>query len=907
MRTVTSLLLATLFVSAVAHAGSIGGTAFEDRNRNGVQDTGEPGLRGVRLQLLGADGAVIRQASTATDGGFLFSSLADGEYVLSAVPRAGVRASLQDLGADPDPIPDFPFGRPRYASPSGLAGNLRRAGQQGAVFLHMGLGDSIGFGFNVCGSLFGEDGYFEPTTDRLAGTAAGAVVGDKQSIPGHETSDLLVPGISGDFPFTYNDIFHAVDEGAGLVSISIGGNDFLGPDGDGDAALAAALVTARKNLQEAVSNLVSELPASDVVINTVYDNLQGDDPVHNLWVPIWDQVLREVAWGQERRVTVAEIWPEYAHDEGGQVLGERDLICDDLFGLDGIHPTNRGYDLHEEKVWQAFGGVTLSGGADRLDLDLGFLRANREQTANSFDDVGGTTVDPGQALLLDGVGALVPSDGGELRLVGFALPQTPNLDLGQAVLHVRYRTTGAPLDDLYVIEASVDGTFAPPGSTATTWNTILPVVGSAGNDGAEPLAYPDQPVFRTVAAPLYAGAPTGGAGTLGWSDLDTLSVRIVTAPVGAPDGYAVEVDAAWVELFTVPAGSGGASDLMTLAGRDPRQAGRIARERLASVPEDAGAAAVLAEVGTEQDLALARRLGTAADPLVRAHAVRLLARLGELSTADLSTLLTDVAPGVRRVAARALDAAETSRPRLAARLLADPDPGVRLFGVRAAARDATGSPDRAGLGDGLELLLSALGDADRAVRVEAAAALLRQGDDRGVDLLLEAVASPPGSRRARTALRRATFGTGVLRRDLTHPDPERRALAAKLLGMRGATEAERASLRALLADEVRGVRLAAGDALSRLGDEAALDDLLGLVADEPVAAAVVLARYDDARVWRALADLSLSAAPGTARRIAARALALAATQGTGPLLTGLLAADDAQVRRLAAAGLGQLE
>ena len=899
--------------TTTAWAGSIGGVVFEDPNRNGIFDAAEKALPGIRVLLLGSEGTVLRQTFTGGDGRYLFAGLADGQYVVSVPPRRNLRASQPELGADVAPIPDFPFGRPRYGSMPGLAFDLRRAASQGIDFRHVALGDSIGFGFNFCGSLGGQDGYIEPTTERLRQATAGVVITDKQAIPGDETNDLLIPGIS--FPFGYNDIFYAIDNKAGLVSTSIGGNDFLGAEGGGDAAVAQALVVARRNLQETFSSLASEIPFADLELNTVYDNLEGEDPLHNVWAPIWDQVLRETAWGQVRRVTLAEVYPEYAHNEGGMILGQPDLICHDPFGLDGIHPTETGYDVHEEKLWQSFGGVTLAGD-DRPDFDLGFLPLRRTQTALAFDDVAGGVLNPDRALKIDGVGALVPSDNREFRLVGFMPPPPPGEDLAQAVLKIRYRTTGAPLDDLYRFEASIDGSFSPPGQTPMTWNTILPVVGSSGNDGAEPLAFPDQPQFRVVTAPLYLGAPISGVPTLDWDDLETLSVRVVTTAVGSPDGFAVEVDGAAVEIFTVPptdaAGKSPAPsrsddgqrsrgmELSRLIVRDREAARSVVLGGLESPALDALLASALPEVCTADDEGLIQRLLGSPTAMIRGHAVRALSCIPRAARiADLRIAALDSDTGVRRAAARSLaDLGDHAPADMLSALAAEADAGVRQAAIRALGRLP-----------GTEAVLKALmsGALDQMSRIEAAAALFERGDLTGFDILFDALTTP-SARRAREAfVTRPSQDPRLLAR-LRDPDPRARGWAAWVLGRsRVAAAPTLAALRPLLSDQDPKTRLVALDALSRLGDEESVVGMAGTMTgsgDALVDTARALARFDSPAACAVLTDIAASTdAPATARRLAARALAMSSSPAAAPALRSLEQSEDLRVRRLAAAGL----
>jgi large repetitive protein len=68
-------------------AASLGGTVFLDRNNNGVQDAGEPGLPGVQLQLpagtVDALGNPVAAATTDGNGQYRFESLLAGTYAVT--------------------------------------------------------------------------------------------------------------------------------------------------------------------------------------------------------------------------------------------------------------------------------------------------------------------------------------------------------------------------------------------------------------------------------------------------------------------------------------------------------------------------------------------------------------------------------------------------------------------------------------------------------------------------------------------------------------------------------------------------------------------------------------------------------------------------------------------------------
>jgi|GEM_PF-6105741 len=66
---------------------SLGNRVFSDENRNGIQDTGEPGVTGVNITLYvnacGANGVAIATTSTDANGIYNFGALAGGNYFVA--------------------------------------------------------------------------------------------------------------------------------------------------------------------------------------------------------------------------------------------------------------------------------------------------------------------------------------------------------------------------------------------------------------------------------------------------------------------------------------------------------------------------------------------------------------------------------------------------------------------------------------------------------------------------------------------------------------------------------------------------------------------------------------------------------------------------------------------------------
>lgn len=82
--------------------GTIGGTIFLDADANGVQDSGERGMSGVAVHLLGAAGERIATAETfahACEGLYIFSGVLPGNYTVEVVPPEGYGFTVPGMGA----------------------------------------------------------------------------------------------------------------------------------------------------------------------------------------------------------------------------------------------------------------------------------------------------------------------------------------------------------------------------------------------------------------------------------------------------------------------------------------------------------------------------------------------------------------------------------------------------------------------------------------------------------------------------------------------------------------------------------------------------------------------------------------------------------------------------------------
>lgn len=87
----------------VQTTGQIGDTVWQDLNRDGLQDTGEPGIPGVAVQLTPdpntmalLPGSYPKTLTTLANGSYLFQNLPAGQYTVKITPPTGFSATLRD-------------------------------------------------------------------------------------------------------------------------------------------------------------------------------------------------------------------------------------------------------------------------------------------------------------------------------------------------------------------------------------------------------------------------------------------------------------------------------------------------------------------------------------------------------------------------------------------------------------------------------------------------------------------------------------------------------------------------------------------------------------------------------------------------------------------------------------------
>ena len=110
--------------------GSIGDRVWEDKNYNGVQDSGEVGVSGVTVKLLNSAGVVVATTTNAT-GNYLFSNLDAGNYKVQVLSPSGYFVTKLDQGGNDANDSDI--------NSSGITGTIALAAGQAITNVDAGI------------------------------------------------------------------------------------------------------------------------------------------------------------------------------------------------------------------------------------------------------------------------------------------------------------------------------------------------------------------------------------------------------------------------------------------------------------------------------------------------------------------------------------------------------------------------------------------------------------------------------------------------------------------------------------------------------------------------------------------------------------------------------------------------
>ncbi len=87
-------------VDAGIEPGALGDRVWLDSNGNGLQDSGEPGVANVTVNLLDGSGAIVATQTTDATGFYNFAAVLPGEYTVQFVVPAGMTLVTANQGSD---------------------------------------------------------------------------------------------------------------------------------------------------------------------------------------------------------------------------------------------------------------------------------------------------------------------------------------------------------------------------------------------------------------------------------------------------------------------------------------------------------------------------------------------------------------------------------------------------------------------------------------------------------------------------------------------------------------------------------------------------------------------------------------------------------------------------------------
>jgi protocatechuate 3,4-dioxygenase beta subunit len=212
----------------------LGDTVWEDKNGNGVQDTGEAGIAGVNVQLKDSTGKVVQTTTTAADGKYSFTA-DPGAYTVSVTAPSGYQFTGKDVGSDDNK--DSDFGSNGQSGSITLNSGDNNTSVDAGLFKYVSVGDRVWLDTNKNGVQdSGEAGLCGVKVTLL--DADGKQVGASVStdVNGNYTFSNLKPG-------SYTVVFDkaSLPEGMAFTSANQGTNDAT--DSDVSAAGVSHVVT----------------------------------------------------------------------------------------------------------------------------------------------------------------------------------------------------------------------------------------------------------------------------------------------------------------------------------------------------------------------------------------------------------------------------------------------------------------------------------------------------------------------------------------------------------------------------------------------------------------------------------------------------------------------------------------
>jgi uncharacterized surface anchored protein len=176
----------TLRAGLVIQQAAVGDRVWEDANGNGIQDSGEAGIVGVKVDLKDAGGNIVKTTTTGADGKYSFT-VDPGKYTVAVTAPTGMTATDQHKGAD------------------GVDSDINAGGQSDAITLAAGqTNNNVDAGFYK-GATLGDRVWMDANKNGVQDSGEAGVAAVKVILldaAGNPTGATATTDTNGNYSFT---------------------------------------------------------------------------------------------------------------------------------------------------------------------------------------------------------------------------------------------------------------------------------------------------------------------------------------------------------------------------------------------------------------------------------------------------------------------------------------------------------------------------------------------------------------------------------------------------------------------------------------------------------------------------------------------------------------------------------